>query len=510
MRKKKNKNKKIISLLLNQKGMALLTTLIFVFILVTFAIALLIMTSNDTKLSALQRDSTKAFYIAEAGIQDAISRLVNGTVSDTGNETVTDWNVDNSYSSTGFNNTFTIKHRLTGSPSAVDMNPTTGKPYYIITSTGTSETAKKTIEVVVSLIYPSPFEKALIGCNGVSFKSNGKTSSYSSAGNPVDGKKGDIATTSPNADITLSSNAEIKGNVRATGDLIMKSNAKVQKSAYANGNIDMSSNAKIGTADTTPPYSYEAMAGENIILGSNAQIYGTQSQNTSPPPVPPEPCDPLNINNLFTTNADPIQNTNNNDELDTLYFDFNGSSYSYSIGSNNSDTIGVTDQSKEYYLTSFSTNLNSVVTIQGNVTLYVNGNFSMNSNSEIKLASGAKLTIYVTGNFTLDSNTQINNNTDLDNQRIPSNLMIYSNAQSASDTDYKLSLNSNSGFRGVVYAPGTAVEINSNAHIYGSVRGSFVSMNSNGEFHYDEELSKTTGGSGNPNGYSLVYWREII
>ena len=504
MRKKKNKNKKIISLLLNQKGMALLTTLIFVFILVTFAIALLIMTSNDTKLSALQRDSTKAFYIAEAGIQDAISRLVNGTVSDTGNETVTDWNVDNSYSSTGFNNTFTIKHRLTGSPSAVDMNPTTGKPYYIITSTGISETAKKTIEVVVSLIYPSPFEKALIGCNGVSFKSNGKTSSYSSAGNPVDGKKGDIATTSPNADITLASNAEIKGNVRATGNLIMESNAKVQKSAYANGNINMSSNAKIGTADTTPPYSYEAMAGENIILGSNAQIYGTQSQNTSPPPVPPESCDPLNINDLFTTNAAPIQETNNNAELHTPYF--NGSSYSC----NNSDTIGVTDQSKEYYLTSFSTNSNSVVTIQGNVTLYVNGNFSMNSNSEIKLASGAKLTIYVTGNFTLDSNTQINNNTDLDNQRIPSNLMIYSNAQSASDTDYKLSLNSNSGFRGVVYAPGTAVEINSNAHIYGSVRGSFVSMNSNGEFHYDEELSKTTGGSGNPNGYSLVYWREII
>ncbi|MBU4350475.1 hypothetical protein KJ599_09165, partial [bacterium] len=94
--------------------------------------------------------------------------------------------------------------------------------------------------------------------------------------------------------------------------------------------------------------------------------------------------------------------------------------------------------------------------------------------------------------------------------RIPSNLMIYSNAQSASNTDYKLSLNSNSGFRGVVYAPGTAVEINSNADIYGSVRGSFVGMNSNGEFHYDEDLGSSLTGGGNPNGYSLVYWREII
>ena len=76
--KKKNKkiiNNKIRDLLLNQKGMALLTTLIFIFILVTFAVALLTMTSNDNKLSALQRDSTKAFYIAEAGVERTLYNL---------------------------------------------------------------------------------------------------------------------------------------------------------------------------------------------------------------------------------------------------------------------------------------------------------------------------------------------------------------------------------------------------------------------------------------------------
>ncbi|RLC37963.1 MAG: hypothetical protein DRH33_05410 [Candidatus Nealsonbacteria bacterium] len=65
-------NNKIKGLLSNQKGMALLTTLIFVFILVTFAVALLTMTSNDTKLSTLHRDSTRAFYLAEAGIEKAL------------------------------------------------------------------------------------------------------------------------------------------------------------------------------------------------------------------------------------------------------------------------------------------------------------------------------------------------------------------------------------------------------------------------------------------------------
>jgi len=73
--KKNYKNDRIKNLILNQKGMALLTTLIFVFILVTFAVALLTMTSNDTKLSALQRDSTKAFYIAEAGVERTLYDL---------------------------------------------------------------------------------------------------------------------------------------------------------------------------------------------------------------------------------------------------------------------------------------------------------------------------------------------------------------------------------------------------------------------------------------------------
>jgi len=86
--KKNIKNDEIKNLLSNQKGMALLTTLIFVFILVTFGVALLTMTSNDIKLSALQRDSTEAFYIAEAGIDKALWYL--NTPEDNGGEGL-DW-----------------------------------------------------------------------------------------------------------------------------------------------------------------------------------------------------------------------------------------------------------------------------------------------------------------------------------------------------------------------------------------------------------------------------------
>ena len=89
MRKKNIINNKIKDLFLNQKGMALLTTLIFVFILVTFAVALLTMTSNDTKLSTLQRDSTKAFYLAEAGIEKALWYL--NTPEDLGGKDIFMW-----------------------------------------------------------------------------------------------------------------------------------------------------------------------------------------------------------------------------------------------------------------------------------------------------------------------------------------------------------------------------------------------------------------------------------
>ncbi len=76
--KKKNKkirDNKIKGLLSNQKGIALLTVLIFIFLMVTFVVALLAMTGNDIKISAIQRDSTKAFYQAESGIEQALYNL---------------------------------------------------------------------------------------------------------------------------------------------------------------------------------------------------------------------------------------------------------------------------------------------------------------------------------------------------------------------------------------------------------------------------------------------------
>lgn len=65
----------------NQNGMALMATIILVFAIVSIGVALLTMTNSDTQLSTLQRASNKAFYLAEAGIEEAFWKLNSSIIN---------------------------------------------------------------------------------------------------------------------------------------------------------------------------------------------------------------------------------------------------------------------------------------------------------------------------------------------------------------------------------------------------------------------------------------------
>ena len=69
-----NRNRKT-RVLESESGMALLSVLILTFVLISVVIAMLTMAQNDTKLSTLQRDSTRAFYLAESGIEETLWKL---------------------------------------------------------------------------------------------------------------------------------------------------------------------------------------------------------------------------------------------------------------------------------------------------------------------------------------------------------------------------------------------------------------------------------------------------
>lgn len=80
-RKVINENYRII--ISNQNGMALLATIILIFVIVSIGIALLTMTNRDTQMSTLQRASNKAFFLADAGIEEAFWKLNSSITEDT-------------------------------------------------------------------------------------------------------------------------------------------------------------------------------------------------------------------------------------------------------------------------------------------------------------------------------------------------------------------------------------------------------------------------------------------
>jgi hypothetical protein len=151
---KKIKDNKIKGLLSNQKGVALLTVLIFIFLMVTFVVALLAMTGNDIKISVIQRDSTKAFYQAESGIEQALYNLNIDEYYD-----IIHWRPDSSdpYIKEPFNSLEYYEVTITdvGDPGAEPPELLTDKIKIIstgiLTPVGVEHSRKRSIEVIAEI-----------------------------------------------------------------------------------------------------------------------------------------------------------------------------------------------------------------------------------------------------------------------------------------------------------------------------------------------------------------------
>ena len=151
----KKKYKKIKDLLSNQKGIALLTVLIFTFLMVTFVVALLAMTGNDIKISAIQRDSTEAFYQAESGIEQALYNL------NVGDEDILHWrpgqNPSEPYKKLPFNSSEYYEVTITdiGNPGADPPELLTDKIRIIstgiLTPAGVEHSRKRSVEVIAEI-----------------------------------------------------------------------------------------------------------------------------------------------------------------------------------------------------------------------------------------------------------------------------------------------------------------------------------------------------------------------
>jgi hypothetical protein len=142
---------------------------------------------------------------------------------------------------------------------------------------------------------------------------------------------------------------------------------------------------------------------------------------------------------------------------------------------------------------------NQSMLIQGNVNLYVTGDFSISGLSGgITLASGATLKLWVGGSGSIAGNGIVNPGSAL-------NLMYYGMPSSMS-----LAYAGNGTFVGTIYAPNAAFTLSgSGNNVYDFVGASItktVTMRGHFNFHYDEALRN----SGPFRGFILTSWNEMV
>ena len=416
---------------IDEKAFVLIGALLILLVVTLMGISSMNTASFDLIISGNYRTSEDAFYAADAGIQDGISRLLTSDASiridDTGHENETNWNVGTTYSTPGFNNTFTVTHY--GNPVIKAPN---NKPYYLIRSTGTSGRASQTVKVLVHLNDTSIFENAILGCDGVEINSNGVIDSYHAqkgayssqvqSGKNYAGPNGRVLTVTPPAHLGV-------------GDL------KVGSSASVYGDVSVT-----GT----------------ITQGLD-RIYGNRTQNANPSDLPP--CDKLGVR-TFVESKDPSPGTTAPD---------------YVLGSGGTDTFYGSQKYSNFTLDGSGT---LYMRGSGSVTLYIDGTFKMGSGSQIFMDKGMDLTIYVKDLVEITGASIVNQD---DN---PATLKIYSSAEGKAHT---FDLQPGGSFHGTVYSPLSDVSVSGSAELFGAIIGKMVRIGGLG-VHYDEDLRGGGGG----------------
>jgi hypothetical protein len=117
------------------------------------------------------------------------------------------------------------------------------------------------------------------------------------------------------------------------------------------------------------------------------------------------------------------------------------------------------------------------VTINGDVTLYIDGTFKMTASAAIKVTPGSTLTIHHgEGNFSLGGQGILNMDAD------PSSVMV------VSSTEDKFKFTGGADFYGILYAPDADLVIDGGAGVFGVAVSNTATLLGTGSLHYDEAL----------------------
>jgi hypothetical protein len=247
--------------------------------------------------------------------------------------------------------------------------------------------------------------------------------------------------------------------------LTMNSNSTVNGNVFSNGDINGSSNSNING---------DAIAG-GTISSPNPTVSGTKTTGAASIPLP----------FIDIAGWQAAANINNDPFAGDMTLSGNGT----------------TDLGPRRIDGNFTIGGNRIVTLNG--PLYVTGDMTMNSNSEIKLnnsfASNGTV-ILVDGIITLNSNALLKGTT-----ASPKGYIMLASTKATGDA---IVLSSNSTIEGVLYAIESDLRVSSNGNAT-AIIGKGIVLNSNATVDYDLGLVTQQFSSGGGISYKLIDWKEV-
>jgi hypothetical protein len=338
-----------------------------------------------------------------------------------------------------------------------DLIDLTGTTFTLVSkgeANGAFAYLKTTIEATAAIA--GNFDDAVVGCEYVKVWGNGNIDSYNgdkkgSYSTSTAGENGDI--TVINGDAALGGSATVKGNVTASGNITGQDKAS--------GTVTANSGAN--PADCDPLDIGTKMAEINTEISGKTKVYSSD---------PPGKVKGKYADMILTAGG----------------------------GSMDLDILG--KDKSVYVFDQLNVGAQTVI-IKGDVTIYLDGNFTTKK-STFKLANtNSSLTILMTGIVDIGTGSNIFAD-DFVNENKKAPLTIYS----SNATDSALDIGGNGNIYANVYAPLGGVEYNGTAGLFGALRGREVAITGTGDIHYDEGLAGIgNGGSSEAEtSYSSVYY----
>ena len=314
-------------------------------------------------------------------------------------------------------------------------------------------------------------------------------------------------------------NGTVTGSVSVGGSVTFGSASNVQGHVSAGGDVTVSSTSNpppsISAAGSV---SYPSWWQYNPQLAATSQQYAGSQQGLAIPQAYDASiaCDPLQIVNPENgLPGDRFSDIWNDPDTDTLadYFQNAGCPQCSSSDPNAvALTGGIGNQPAEHTVIGapgsttkirVDNNLTTngrlqTLTIQGDVTLVVDGGFNIGGATQLNVAPDANLTLLVTGQTTLGAGSNVLTDANGGAQPFVRNgkpaFSVYSAYQSGQGQPGVTVSGANNSHVSV-YAPNTEVRMTGSGEVYGAVRAGHLVLSGSGDIHYDSALGAVVGGT---------------